>query len=234
MALLEKSAESTEEIQENHVSAAPAPIGVQTMQVRKRSRTHYVICTKKSCYRSSSPWGSETLVSADGVICPLGPPPFSCLLADSAGPLGPVNGAISALGSRDALKCRLLLSTCRSYLSFQNISSGNSRLPSPWLNSIFLSFQFVLFLIYFWSWIPHWFVMFLCCPMLFYIFTPTLSYPAPPNVFNLLSTSLQFLTNRWSPMFGTVSFSYFHIASVSTSLFDCFIFNIFVFSFSVS
>jgi hypothetical protein len=143
--LLEKSAEGTEEIHENHVWVASAPIGVRTMQVRKRSRTHYVICTKKSCDTSFSPWRPETLGSANRVICPPGPPPFSCPLADSAGPLGPVNDAISVLGSRDALKCRLLLSKCRSYLSFQNISYGNSRLPSPWLNS-FSNFHYFYFI----------------------------------------------------------------------------------------
>jgi hypothetical protein len=125
MTLLQKWAESTDEIHGNHVWAACAPIEALTIQVGERSRTHYVISTEKSC-RSSSPWRSKTLVSANGVIRRPEPPPFSSSLADSASPLGPVNGSLSALGSGDALRCRLLNSKCRSYLPFQNISPGIS------------------------------------------------------------------------------------------------------------
>jgi hypothetical protein len=47
-------------------------------------------------------------------------------LEDSDSPLGPVNGALSALGSADALRYRLLNTKCRSYLSFRKLLSSFS------------------------------------------------------------------------------------------------------------
>lgn len=125
------SARHTDEIHENNVWAACVPVDVLTIQVWKGSRTHYVICTKRSCSRSSSPRRSKTLVSANGVICPRRPPPFSSPLADSASPLGPVNGSLSALGSGDALKYRLLNSKRRSYLSFRKLCFPSPLFPIP-------------------------------------------------------------------------------------------------------